>query len=152
MKTLSLVLLMFAATFLPSQSLAGDHLLFEQGGPTDWSIPPFFIAIGVPTETIRKTISGVPRETLYVSAETYESIRATIIKADSLRINDGDMFFGVTEFSGESPLFHARVPDEVVVQVMNDICSTFKANHQAIPPLIPDITRIFPRKKYESNP
>ena len=148
MKTLSLVLFTLATTFLPSQSLAGDYLLFEQGGSRDWTIAPFSIAIGVPGETTHEIMPGVPRETLYVSAETYESVRATILKAGSLKVNDDDMFFGVTEFSGETPLFHVRAPDEVVVQVMNDIGSTFKANRQAIPSLISRVTRSFPREKF----
>ncbi|GHU11999.1 hypothetical protein AGMMS50225_18830 [Betaproteobacteria bacterium] len=139
MKILSLVSFILLTAFLPSQSLAADHLLFKQAGPTNWSIPPFSIAIGVADETTWQTI--------YVTEKTYKSVRALITKSGSPSTNWEEMVFAVTEFNGELPLPTVFVPDEVVVQVMGDISSTYKAHHQTIHPLISHIMRSFPRPK-----
>jgi hypothetical protein len=114
-------------------------LLFRQAGPTDWSIPPFYVAIGAASETTR--------ETIYVTAETYKRVRAVIARAGSSKTNGHDFVFAITEFNEESPLPTVYVPDEVVVRVLNDISSTFKAHRQTVPPMISEITQIFPRSK-----
>ncbi|MDR2209724.1 MAG: hypothetical protein LBE22_12390 [Azoarcus sp.] len=160
MKMLSLVSFILVTALLPLQSRAGDRLLFEQGGPSDGTIAPFTIAIGVPGKIAREIISGAPGEfmssfpleTLYVSAETYERVRAVIVRSDFPEAEPSDNIFSVIEFNGNTPLFTVFVPDEVVVQVMGDIGSTLKANHQTVPPLITTIMRKFPRPKYRFNP
>ncbi|GHU12001.1 hypothetical protein AGMMS50225_18840 [Betaproteobacteria bacterium] len=121
-----------------------QYLLFKQAGPRDWSIPPFSIAIGVASENTWLTI--------YVSTETYESVRAVIAKAGFPKTNGYDMVFAVTEFTDGSPLSVVFVPDEVVVQVMGDISSTYKAHHQTIPPMISTIMKSFPRPRYSLDP